>query len=135
MAGNPEYQNLDPMGVPSPVTPAASPSDPAGYAAVAVQPMDIQAPLDDLTAVYQQSLAVVGGQEGAPTGAGLGDRTSPRQAQAAALLNSPQGSGAMDVTAGWAGGGGESWPANPNPIPTAETPIQGSGDFTGTGTD
>lgn len=132
MAGNPEYQNLDPAGVPSPLTPAASPADPAGYAMVTPHgqgpaPYDIQAPMGDLSAVTEAA--------GRLEGAGIVYPYGPRQAQAAALLNSPQGSGAMDVTAGFAGGGGESWPANPNPIPTAETPIQGSGDFTGTGTD
>src|SRR5262252_6533692 len=104
-------QPLDPMSPPGPVTPAASPSDPAGYASVTAHgqgpaPYDIQAPLEDLTALTQAAMAATGGSEGAPTGAGLPDRMSPRQAQAAALLDSPQGSGAMDVTAGFAGGGG-----------------------------
>ena len=138
--GNPFFQAPDPASPPDAVTPQASPADPAGYGMVTPHgqgpaPYDIQAPMEDLTGVYQQSLAVAGGQEGASAGPGLPDRMGPRQAQAAALLDSPQGTGAMDVTAGFTGGGGESWPANPNPIPTAETPIQGSGDFTGTGTD
>jgi hypothetical protein len=133
-------QPLDPQSPPAPLTPAASPSDPAGYAGVTPHgqgpaPYDIQAPMDDLTGVFQAATALTGGSEGAPTGAGLPDRMGPRQAEAAALLDSPMGSPAMDVTAGFAGGGGESWPANPNPILTAQTPDQGSGDFTGTGTD
>ena len=91
------------------ITPADSPSDPSGYAAVAVQPMNIQAPLMDgeITAAFNSANAV--------GGAGFLYPQGPRQAEAAALLDSPQGSPAMDVTAGYAGGGGGSWPANPEP--------------------
>lgn len=111
------------------ITPADIPPDPGAYAAVTPHgqgpaPYDIQAPMEDLAGLAAAA--------GAVAGAGIVYGHGPRQAESAALLNSPQGSGAMDVTAGYTGGGGESWPANPNPIPTAETPIQGSGDFTGT---
>ena len=113
MAGNPEYQNLDPMGVPSPITPAASPADPAGYAMVTPHgqgpaPYNIQAPMEDLSAVTSAA--------GELMGAGIVYGHGPRQAEAAALLNSPQGTGEMDITAGFAGGGDESWPADPSPV-------------------
>ena len=85
------------------ITPADSPSSPSNYAGVSVQPMDIQAPQGDLTAVVDAANALGGAGALYPQG--------PRQAEAEALLNSPQGSGAMDVTAGWTG----DWPANVEP--------------------
>ena len=77
------------------ITPADSPSSPADYASVAVSQMDIQAPAADLSAACDaaQSAAMA------------------RQPQAAAILDSPQGSGAMNVTAGWTG----DWPADVEP--------------------
>ena len=129
-------QPLDPQSPPPPMTPADGPSDPAGYAGVTphgqgTAPYDIQ---DGLAALQNEITAAYDGA-GAVAGAGVVYSQGPRQAEAAALLNSPPGYGEQDITAGFTGGGGESWPGNPNPIPTAETPIQGSGDFTGTGTD
>src|SRR5262252_7108776 len=107
-------QPLDPMSPPGPITPAASPSDPAGFASVfphgqGPAPYDIQAPLMDaeITAAFNGANAV--------GGAGFLYPQGPRQAEAAALLDSAQGSPAMDVTAGYAGGGGGSWPSNPEP--------------------
>jgi hypothetical protein len=136
----PYYQSPDPQTAPDPVTPQASPSDPSGFAGVTPHgqgpaPYNIQAPLDDLSGVVLAATALTGGGEGASTGAGLPDRMGPRQAEAAQLLNSGQGYMEHDITAGFAGGGGESWPGNPNPGANRETPIQGMGDFTGTGTD
>jgi hypothetical protein len=112
MMGNPFFQALDPASAPDAVTPQASPADPAGYGMVTPHgqgpaPYDIQAPMEDLSAVTEAA--------GRVEGAGIVYPYGPRQAEAAALLDSPQGSGAMDVTAGFAGGGGESWPANPGP--------------------
>jgi hypothetical protein len=133
---SPLYRPLDPQTAPDPVTPQATPSDPAGYASVTPHgqgpaPYDIQAPMDDLTAVVQAARQLSGGDEGAPSGAGLGDIMSPRQSEAAALLNSGQGTGEHDITSGFAGGGGESWPSSPS-VATVQTPDQGSGDFAGT---
>jgi hypothetical protein len=61
---------------------------------VPVQPMDIQAPMEDLSALAAAAESVANG---------------PRQAQAAALLS---GSDAQGVTAGYSGGGGEDWPGS-----------------------
>lgn len=143
----PYYQPLDPESVPDPVTPAASPVP--GFSAVTPSGQgtawyDIQAGNDEasITAAYQGSLAVAGGQEGASTGAGLPDRASPRQMVTETLLSSPQGFSAgggtsgWDITPGYSGGGGDSgWPNNPQPS-ILETPIQGQGGYPpNTGTD
>ena len=135
MAGNPFLQNLDPYAVPDPVTPAASPSDPEGFASVTPHgqgpaPYNIQDPAytggglqAEVTAAFDGSIAV--------GGAGVLYPMGPRQAESAQMLNSPQGFSAgggtsgYDITAGWSGGGGDSgWPNNPQPG-ILETPIQG----------
>ena len=85
------------------ITPADSPSSPSDYAAVAVQPLNIQAPQDDLTGAFNASNAVAG--------AGVLYAQGPRQVQTEALLESPQGYGAINITAGYAG----DWPNNPEP--------------------
>lgn len=102
MAGNPENQSLDPDSVPGPVTPADSPGDAAGFAMVTphgrgTAPYDIAGPMEDMAglAAAAQSLTGPGG---------------PRQAASERLLGSPQGMAALDITDGWAGGPGESWP-------------------------
>jgi hypothetical protein len=138
-------QPLDPAGAPDPITPAATPSDPAGYAGVTPHgqgpaPYDIQAPMDDsIAGAAAAAAALTGGGEGAPTGAGLPDRMSPRQSQAAALLNSAAGyggAGGYNIDAGYSGGGGDGgWPNNVDPGANVATPDQGTGDFQGTGTD
>jgi hypothetical protein len=113
MAGNPEYQSLDPYTAPDPVTPAASPGAPAQYAAVAphgqgTAPYDVQAPLEDLAAMTEAA--------GRLSGAGIVYPQGPRQAQTEALLSSPQGFGEQDIDAGWSGGGGDTgWPSNVEP--------------------
>lgn len=88
-----------------------------------VQAMDIQAPMDDLTAV---------------TASAVSTATGPRQEETRQLLESPQGFSAgggtsgYDITAGWSGEPDESW-ANDVQMPSLlETPIQGSGDYPGT---
>lgn len=146
MAGNPFLQNLDPQSPPDPVTPAAPPSDPAGYAMVTPHgqgpaPYNIQDPgytgggLEaGVTAAFNGSTAVAG--------AGVLYPQGPRQAQAAHLLDSPQGAFAgggtsgWDITAGWSGEPDESWPNNPQPG-ILETPVQGQMTYpqSNTGTD
>lgn len=113
MSGNPEYQNIDSYTPPNPVTPADSPSAPAQYAAVTPHGQgpawyDIQAPLQDLTALTSDA--------GALSGAGIVYPQGPRQQQTETLLSSPQGFGEQDIDAGWSGGGGDTgWPANVEP--------------------
>jgi len=135
--GNPFFQGLDPMGVPDAVTPQAGPSNAAGYDAVTPQgsgaapaPYDISAPQDiaGLAAAVQAAMGVSGGGEGAPSGAGIPDRLGPRQAEAAALLDSPQGSGAMSVLAGFP----DYESSDISPGANMENPIQGAGDYPGT---
>ena len=113
MSGNPEDQNLDSLAVPNPVTPADSPSAPAQFAAVSPHgqgpaPYDIQAPLQDMTALVAAA--------GALTGAGVVYPQGPRQAMTETLMTSPQGYGEQDIDAGWSGGGGDTgWPSNVEP--------------------
>lgn len=85
------------------ITPSDSASAPEQYAAVPVQPMDIQAPQADLSATFDAASSL--------TGAGVLYPSGPRQAQTEALLNSAQGFGEFDVTAGYTG----DWPANVEP--------------------
>lgn len=103
------------MTTPDPVTPADSPSSPAGYAGVTphgqgTAPYDIQAPLGDLTGVFDAANSL--------GGAGFLYPQGPRQAQAQVLLDSPAGfaSGGYDVDAGFSGGGGGSWPNDVEPV-------------------
>lgn len=108
MAGNPFFQNLDPNPVPDPVTPHGDPSNPEGYAKVTPTgigpaPYNIAAPQDiaGITAALNGATALTGGHEGATTGAGMPWRDSPRQQQAAAILDSPQGASSTNVFAGF----------------------------------
>ena len=132
MAGNPAFQNLDPMSVPDPITPAASPGDPAGYGMVTphgrgTAPYDVQEDLGSIQAEVQASFS----DAVAATGAGVLYPQSPRQAEAEKLLDSPAGfsSGGglsgYDITAGWSGEPDESWDNDPEPSSLLETPIQG----------
>lgn len=89
------------------ITPSDSPSSPEHYAGVQVQGADIQAGQPDLAGVFDAANAVAG--------AGVLYSQGPRQAQTEALLNSPQGFGEFDITAGYNGGGGEDWPGNAEP--------------------
>lgn len=91
------------------ITPADSPSSPSGYAGVTPHgqgpaPYDIQAPMEDLTPAFDAASAL--------TGAGVLYPQGPRQAQTEALLNSAQGFGEFDVTAGFTSG---EWPASVEP--------------------
>jgi hypothetical protein len=131
MAGNPEYQNLDPMGAPDPVTPADGPGDAAGWAMVTphgqgTAPYDIQA-----LGGIEESITAGFGAANALSGAGFLYTQGPRQAATERLLDSPQGFSAgggtsgYDITPGWSGGPDESWDNNPQPGNLLETPVQG----------
>lgn len=126
-------QPLDPAAAPPPVTPAGTPSSPLFEGVTphgqGPAPYDIQAPVEDLGSVFAAAGAASAGDENDVYPQG------PRQAQAEAVLASPPGYGAFSITAGWHGGGGDGWPADVSPGANAETPDQGHGDFTGTGTD
>jgi hypothetical protein len=108
-------QPLDPQSAPDPVTPRDSPSAPSAYAGVTphgpgTAPYDIQAPMDDLAGVFDAANSL--------GGAGFLYPQGPRQAQAAGLLNSPQGfaaGGGYNVDAGFSGGGGGGWPNDVEP--------------------
>jgi len=91
------------------ITPSDTPSSPEDYAAVAVQGMNIQADLQDgeITTAMNASTAVAG--------AGVLYPEGPRQAETAALLHSPQGYADFDITSGFAGSHGETWPDDPTP--------------------
>lgn len=137
---NPEYQPVSAASPPSPLTPGASPSDPSGYASVMPDlrgpaPYDIQAGSDEalLAAAYDSA--------GAISGAGIVYPTGVRQTQTETLLSSPagfavgSGTSGWDITAGFSGGGGDTWPNDVQPA-ILETPIQGAGDYpANTGTD
>lgn len=91
------------------ITPADTPSSPENYAGVAVQPMNIQADLQD------GEIAAAQGAAQDLTAAGVLYPQGPRQAATQRLLNSPQGYADFDITAGWSGEPGESWPNDPTP--------------------
>lgn len=100
MAGNPFLQDLDPAGVPDPVTPADGPSDAAGWAKVTPSgagpaPYDLNAPqdIDGITAAFNAANDL--------TGAGVLYPKGPRQQEAAAIMDSVQGFGAANVITGF----------------------------------
>lgn len=124
--GTPFFQNLDPQAAPDPVTPHDGPSDPAGYAKVTPAgiggaPYDISAPqdIDGIAAALDAANAL--------TGAGVLYPRGPRQHEAEAILESPQGAGSSDVFAGFPDY--ENQDLRP---PDYETPIQGAGFHPGT---
>jgi hypothetical protein len=94
------------------ITPSDSPSSPSNYAAVPVQPMDIQAasPIAEVTAAFDTSIA-----EG---GSGVLYPMSPRIAEARELLQSPQGYG----TGGFSiqSGASHGWPTDVMPPDTVD---------------
>ena len=87
------------------ITPADTPSSPSDYAAVAVQPMNIQAPQQDLSAAVAAA--------GALAGAGVVYPQGPRQSMTETLMQSPQGFAldGYDIDAGFAA----DWPNNVEP--------------------
>src|SRR5215469_6412429 len=110
MSGNPYFLNLDAAPAPDPVTPSDTPSNPEGNARVtpagnspAPAPYDISAPQDiaGIAAAYTAAMNLSGGGEGAATGAGIPNRMSPRQQEAAAILDSPQGAQSSNVFSGF----------------------------------
>jgi hypothetical protein len=131
------FQPLDPAGAPDPVTPQDGPADAAGWAQVTPSgqgpgpaPYDISAPQDiaGIGGAVQTAMGLSGGAEGAGPGAGIPDRHGPRQAQAEAILESPQGAGAMNVTAGFP----DYESSDVSPGANMENPVQGHGDYPGT---
>lgn len=158
MAGNPFFQDLDPYAVPDAVTPYDTPSSAGGYAGVtppgtgpAPAPYSISAPQDipGITAAVQAAMNLTGGEEGTgidvatqaamsipgyspgsgAVGAGIPDRDSPRQAAAEAFMTSPQGSGAVSITAGFP----DYENTDVSPGANMENPIQGhTADYPGT---
>jgi hypothetical protein len=129
------FQPLDPQAAPDPVTPQDTPGDAAGWAEVTPSgqgpaPYDIAGPQDigGIEGALQAAMGLTGGSEGAGPGAGIPDRHSPRQAEAAAILDSPQGSGAMNVTSGFP----DYESSDVSPGANMENPIQGQGDYPGT---
>ena len=89
------------------ITPSDTPSSPSNYDQVAVQGMDIQAPLQDgeITAAFNTANDL--------GGSGVLYPMSERISQAKTLLESPQGfaTGGFDIDAGWHG----DWPADVEP--------------------
>jgi hypothetical protein len=133
MAGNPEYQNLDPMSTPSPITPHDSPGNAAGWAMVfphgqGTAPYDIQ---EDVAGIERDITAVTNAAAGV-SAAGVVYPPGTRQREARELLDSPAGFSAgaglsgYDITAGWSGEPDESWKnAAGQPTTLLDTPIQG----------
>lgn len=81
------------------ITPSDSASAPEQYAAIPVQPADIQAPQDDLSGMADAAKS----------------EAMARQPQTERLLSSGQGYGEQDITGGYSGGGGEDWPSSAGP--------------------
>lgn len=128
------YQGVDPAGAPDPVTPAAGPGDPAGFAMVTPSGRG-PAPYDIQDNGWEGAITAVTDAAGAVSGAGIVYAPGTRQAATARLLDSPQGFSAgggtsgYDITPGWSGEPDESWPVNPQVSSILETPIQGAGDY------
>lgn len=121
------FQPLDPAAAPDPVTPRDSPADAAGWAQVTPAgqgpaPYDISAPQDiaGIGGIFDAANAVAGAGALYPKGA--------RQSEAEALLESPAGAPAMNVTAGFPNYEN----TDPSPGADMENPIQGAGDYPGT---
>jgi hypothetical protein len=113
----PFFQSVTPDPVPSPITPADTPPGRPGAAdsdGMGTAPYDISAPQDiaGITAACDAAGQLVG--------AGIVYPGGPRQSEARALLNSPQGAPAMDVTSGFPDYENTSFG-----VPDLETPIQG----------
>lgn len=122
------FQSLDPAGAPDPVTPQAGPGDAAGFAGVTPHgrgpaPYDIAGPQDIA------GIAAAAGSAGALSGAGIVYPRGPRQSEAEALLTSPQGAPAMNVTSGFP----DYESADVSPGANMENPVQGhTGEYPGT---
>src|SRR5258706_10760540 len=106
-------QPLDPIAANDPVTPADTPSSPAGYASVTPHgrgpaPYNIQDGNDEGVITAATNAA------GALAGAGIVYPQGPRQAMTETLLSSPQGYGAQGIEPGYPGSaaGEGGWPPN-----------------------
>ena len=131
----PFFQPVDPTAAPDPVTPADSPGDAAGWAQVTPAgqgpaPYDISGPQDiaGIAGALAAAMDLSGGQEGTSTGAGIPNRDSPRQQQAAAILDSPQGAESSNVFAGFPDYENQDLDIDSD----LNTPIQGAGYHPGT---
>jgi hypothetical protein len=116
------FQSLDPAGAPDPVTPQDTPGDAAGWAEVTPHgrgpaPYDIAGPQDI------GGIAAAVEAAGHLAGAGIVYPQGPRQDEAAALLTSPQGAGAMNVTSGFP----DYESSDVSPGGNMENPVQGQG--------
>lgn len=81
------------------ITPSEPAAVPAQYDAVPLSNFDIQAPQTDLSGACDAAVSA----------------TMPRQADARQLLESPAGYGAVSISSGSSGGGGEDWPSDLRP--------------------
>lgn len=88
-----------------PMTPSDAPSSPGDYAAVPVQPMDIQAPMTDVTPVFDAANAAAG--------AGVLYGQSARQAETQQVMESKAGFGVDGFAVD--GGSSAGWPNNVAP--------------------
>jgi len=124
----PFLQPVNPDAAPDPVTPADSPGDAAGWAEVTppgagTAPYDISGPQDiaGITAALDAANAL--------TASGVLYPEGPRQHEAQAFLDSPQGVGAMSVLSGFP----DYESSDISPGPDMENPIQGhTGEYPGT---
>jgi hypothetical protein len=93
------------------ITPSDTPSSPH-YAEVAVQQMNIQAPLSDgeITGAFNDANAT--------GGSGVLYPMSQRIADTRTMMESPQGwgSGGFDIISGYHEGGGDGWPNDVEPV-------------------
>ncbi len=119
----PFLQPVNPDAAPDPVTPADSPGDAAGWAEVTppgagTAPYDISGPQDiaGITAAFDTANAL--------SASGVLYPEGPRQHETQAFLDSPQGVGAMSITAGFP----DYENTDPSPGPDMENPIQGHTD-------
>ena len=119
----PFFQPVDPQAAPDPVTPADSPGDAAGWAEVTPPgagpaPYDISGPQDitGITGAFDAANALAASGVLYPEG--------PRQSEAQALLDSPQGAPAMNVLAGFP----DYESSDISPGADMENPVQGHTD-------
>ena len=110
-------QPTAPAAANPPVTPADTPSSPAGYASVTPHGRG-PAPYDIQAAQGQDEIASQFGASNAVAGTGVLYPRGPRQAETEVLLSSPQGFavGGYDIDAGYhAGPAQDGWPSNVEP--------------------
>jgi hypothetical protein len=96
----PFFQPVSPDPVPDPVTPAGGHGDDAGWAKV-TPPAAGPAPYDTNAPQDIAGIAAAVGAAGALAGAGVIYPRGPRQEEAVAILESPQGAASSNVFAGF----------------------------------